>query len=119
MGNLHEWIERAATGIEVLAVAIMVFFIATGTAKWLFHSGRKIERSYERYRVVLGKALLLGLELLVAADIIRTVILESTLANIANLGALVLVRTFLGWTLSVEVEGRWPWQQSEAKGAQP
>ena len=119
MGNLHEWIERAATGIEVLAVAIMVFFIATGTAKWILGSGRELEKAYGRYRVLLGKALLLGLELLVAADIIRTVILDATLANVANLGALVLVRTFLGWTLSVEVEGRWPWQQSEAKGAQP
>ena len=116
MNNLHEWIETSATAIEVLAVAIMVVFIAVGTARWILHSGRKIEKSYERYRVVLGKALLVGLELLVAADIIRTVILDSTLRNIATLGALVLVRTFLGWTLSVEVEGHWPWQKPESKG---
>lgn len=119
MDNLHEWIETSAAAIEVLAVAIMVAFIAAGTAKWLFHSGRKIEQAYERYRVTLGKALLVGLELLVAADIIRTVVLDSTLRNVATLGALVLVRTFLGWTLTVEVEGRWPWQKSEPKGARP
>jgi uncharacterized membrane protein len=52
--------------------------------------------------------LLVGLELLVAADIIRTVALDPSLINVAILSALVLVRTFLGWTLTVEVEGRWP-----------
>ncbi|MCK7473752.1 MAG: DUF1622 domain-containing protein [Rhodopseudomonas palustris] len=53
------------------------------------------------------------MELLVAADIIRTVVLEATVQNIATLGLLVLVRTFLGWTLTVEVEGRWPWQRKQ------
>jgi uncharacterized membrane protein len=64
---------------------------------------------------MLGKAMLVGLELLVAADIIRTVALDSTLANIATLGALVVVRTFLGWTLTLEVEGRWPWQRGKVE----
>jgi len=58
----------------------------------------------------LGKALLLGLEILVAADIVRTVVLEPTLQSIAVLGLLVLIRTFLSWALVVEIEGRWPWQ---------
>jgi uncharacterized membrane protein len=70
----------------------------------------KNEKHYNRYRVILGRGLLIGLELLVAADIIRTVALELTLMNLTTLGVLVLVRTFLGWTLSVEVEGHWPWQ---------
>jgi uncharacterized membrane protein len=60
--------------------------------------------------VRLGKALLLGLEILVAADIVRTVALEATLESILTLGLLVLVRTFLSWSLTVEIEGRWPWQ---------
>jgi len=59
----------------------------------------------------LGKAMLIGLELLVAADIIRTVALDLTLLNIELLGALVVVRTFLGWSIVVELEGRWPWQE--------
>jgi hypothetical protein len=58
----------------------------------------------------LGKALLLGLELMVAADVIRTVTFEPTVANVAVLGSLVLVRTFLSWSMSVELEGQWPWQ---------
>jgi len=63
--------------------------------------------------VRLGKALLLGLEILVAADIVRTVALEATLVSILALGLLVLVRTFLSWSLTVEIEGRWPWQREQ------
>ena len=62
-----------------------------------------------RYKTQLGKALLLGLELLVAADIIQTVTLERTMQNVLMLAVLVLVRTFLSWSLIVEMEGHWPW----------
>jgi len=113
MVQVREWIELAAQGIEAMAVAIMIGFIIIGTTRWLFHSLKNIGGTYERYRVVLGKTLLVGLELLVAADIIRTVALDLTLMNIALLGLLVVVRTFLGWTLTVEVEGHWPWQKGK------
>jgi uncharacterized membrane protein len=112
MGNFRDWIELAARFIEALAVAIMLGFIVVGTAKWLFFSSGRFEKTYEHYRAGLGKALLVGLELLIAADIIRTVALNATLLNIATLGALVLVRTFLGWTLTLEIEGRWPWKKA-------
>ena len=95
MGHLREWVEWAATFIEALAVVIMVGLILVGTAKWLF-SGSHITEGYEHYRLILGKSLLVGLELLVAADIISTVALEQTLPAIGALGLLVLVRTFLG-----------------------
>ena len=118
MENFRGWIELAANLIEALAVALMVGFILIGTVKWLFfsisHGG--VAEEYARYRVILGKALLVGLELLVAADIIRTVILDTTLLNIVTLAAFVLVRTFLGWTLTVETEGRWPWQNAKHAG---
>jgi uncharacterized membrane protein len=68
------------------------------------------EEQYKELKIRLGKALLLGLEILVAADIIRTVALEATLQSVAILGLLVLIRTFLSWALAVEMEGRWPWQ---------
>jgi uncharacterized membrane protein len=113
MEQFREWIELAAQSIEILAVVIMALFILIGTSRWVFHSTKKIEGAYERYRQVLGKTLLVGLELLVAADIIRTVALDLTMLNIALLGGLVVVRTFLGWTLTVEVEGRWPWQKEK------
>jgi uncharacterized membrane protein len=111
MEMAREWIEYAARGIEILAVLIMVLFITVATIRWILSSAKKIRGGYERYRIVIGKTLLVGLELLVAADIIRTIALDLTLLNIALLAALVVVRTFLGWTLTVEVEGRWPWQK--------
>jgi uncharacterized membrane protein len=111
MIQIREWMELASVGVEVLAVAIMLCFIIFGTALWLIRSIKNIGESYKRYRVVLGKTMLVGLELLVAADIIRTVAVDLTLLNIELLGAIVVVRTFLGWSLTVEIEGRWPWQK--------
>ena len=73
MAAVKEWIEWTAQGIEILAVAVMVVFILSGTVRWLAHSRRGILEGYGHYRSILGKALLVGLELLVAADIIRTV----------------------------------------------
>lgn len=111
MANLRGWMELASQGIEALAVGIMICFILVGTTRWLARSAQNIEGAYERYRIVLGKTLQVGLELLVAADIIRTVAVELTMQNIGLLGGLVVVRTVIGWTLAVEVEGRWPWQR--------
>ena len=116
MENVRTWIEFSAAAIEVLAVAIMVGFIAVVTVRWLIHIHQMGEAAYGCYRIAVGKSLLVGLELLVAADIIRTVALDPSLMNVAVLSALVLVRTFLGWTLTVEVEGRWPWQNVPAAG---
>ena len=101
-----------AIAIEVVAVAIIGIAVLYGTI--LFIARRSSEAGYEQYKHTLGKGLLLGLEILVAADIIRTVALEPTIQNIFGLGLLVLVRTFLSWSLVVEIDGRWPWQR-EAK----
>ena len=113
MEQIREWIEFAAMGVETLAVAIMMCFIIVSTTRSLFQFAKKAEGVYERYRVMLGRALLIGLELLVAADIIRTVALDTTPMSIALLGGLVVIRTALGWTLTVEVEGHWPWQKEK------
>ena len=107
---MSEAIELSGQGIEVLAVAIIVVAIVHGTARFLFHVQRRVDDAYERYKVRLGKALLLGLEFLVAADIVRTVALEPTLHNVGILGLLVIVRTLLSWSIVVEIEGRWPWR---------
>lgn len=111
MEQIRAWIELAALGVEVLAVGIMAGMIALGTIRWVVRSTKHVERAYERYRLVLGKTLLIGLELLVAADIIRTVSLEATTLSLGLLGGLVIIRTFLGWSIIVELEGRWPWQK--------
>jgi hypothetical protein len=69
----------------------------------------------------IGRSLLLGLEVLVAADIVKTIALELTLTSLGVLAGLVLVRTFLSWTLVLEIEGRWPWQREapHANGPMP
>ena len=110
--GLPEWVELTATGIELLSVAIIVAVIAIATVHYLVRviSGRTEETTYKEYRHRVARALLLGLELLVAADVIRTVALEPTLQNVLILGLLVLVRTVLSWSLVVEIEERWPWQ---------
>jgi uncharacterized membrane protein len=68
---------------------------------------------YRELKARLGRTLLLGLEILVAADIVRTVALEATLESVVVLALLVLIRTFLSWALEVEIEGRWPWQRKQ------
>ena len=110
--RILEWIEYAALAIEILAVVIIVGAIFYAIGHYLFQGAFRAEYEalYKQLKVRLGRALLLGLEILVAADIIRTVALETTLQSVAVLGLLVLVRTFLSWALVVEIEGRWPWQ---------
>ncbi len=111
--TIHQLIEWAALGIEILAAAVIlatvvIIAVTRGTVRFLF----KLEHvgAYDSYKHQLGKGLLLGLELLVAADVVRTVAFEATLQNVAVLGLLVVVRTFLSWSMLVEMEGRWPWQ---------
>jgi uncharacterized membrane protein len=71
---------------------------------------KTFEEAYAQYKGELGRSLLLGLEILIAADVIRTVALEPTLTSVAILGVLIVIRTFLSWSLILEMEGRWPWQ---------
>jgi uncharacterized membrane protein len=111
--TFHLVIEWASLGIEVLAVAVIVggvilLAVQRGTIRYVL----KLQEpgAYESYKHQLGKVLLLGMELLVAADVVRTVALEPTLRNVEVLGLLVLVRTFLSWAMAVEVHGHWPWQ---------
>jgi uncharacterized membrane protein len=116
-GEVHRWIERSATGIEILAVGIISMVVILGTAVYVARvlSVRANGESYTNYRHLIGRALLLGLEILVAADVIRTVALEPTLPNIVILGLLVVIRTFLNWSLVLEIEGRWPWKASQKR----
>jgi uncharacterized membrane protein len=116
------WVELAATGIELLAVAIIVAVIVVGTVLYLVQifARHADSNTYKNYRQQVARALLLGLEILVAADVIRTVALTPSLQNVLVLGLLVLIRTFLGWSLVVEIEERWPWQSGRGgkEGAQ-
>jgi uncharacterized membrane protein len=110
---IRHLIEWSALGIEVLAVAVIVgavivVTLTRGTARYVFHLG--MPGAYESYKHQLGKGVLLGLDLLVAADVVKTVALEPTLDHVAVLGLLVFIRTFLSWSIAVEIEGRLPWR---------
>jgi uncharacterized membrane protein len=110
---IRHLIEWSALGIEVLAVAVIVvavivLAITQGTVRYVFHPGAP--GTYESYRHQFGRAVLLALDLLVAADVVKTVALEPTLDHVAVLGLLVVIRTFLSWSLAVEIEGRLPWR---------
>ena len=107
-GDVSHWIRFVGVAIDVFGVVIIVIGLAWATFAFL-RRGRWSAR-YENYRVQVGRSLLLGLEVLVAADIVKTVALEPTFTSLGVLAGLVLVRTFLSWTLALEIEGRWPWQ---------
>jgi len=118
VGIVRLVIEWAALAIEILGATVIVtgvlrVAITRGTVRFLFQLDKP--GAYESYKHQMGRSLLLGLEFLVAGDVVRTVALEPTLINVAVLGMLVLIRTFLGWSLTVEIEGRWPWQARTEK----
>ena len=111
-------IEYVARALEIIGVAVIALAFVHAIVRAGMHFGQKREDAYERLKVYIGKALLLGLEFLVAADIIRTVIIEPTTGGILSLGLLVVVRIVLGWSIAVEIEGCWPWRvRDEGRGA--
>jgi uncharacterized membrane protein len=114
MDTARRLIEVGATTIEAMAVALIVVAFLGATVRFLVHTRQQAGNRYERYKLSLGRALSLGLEFLVAADVIRTVVLAPTFTNIGILAAVILTRTFLSWSLAVEMEGRWPWQPPPA-----
>jgi uncharacterized membrane protein len=107
--------DRVADLIEVAAVIVIavgvIAAILGGIITRIQEDGRS---AFAKFRRLMARGLLIGLDLLIAADIIKTVTLEPTLENIAALGLLILIRTLLRWTLLVETVGRWPWQQDNA-----
>jgi uncharacterized membrane protein len=108
-----QWVGRGADAIEAVAVVLIVGYILVATLDWLVRSLLRRQFTLEHYgsfRAALGRAILLGLEILIAADVVRTAALGPTLKNFEALGVLVVVRTFLSWSIVVEIEGRWPWQ---------
>lgn len=112
--NFVEAISVAGYAIE--AVGVLVVVIGSSVSSFVFLSNfRKLAPglAYTTYRRQLGRSIILGLEFLIAGDIVRTVVVADTLENVAILGLIILIRSFLSITLHLEVEGRWPWQPAE------
>src|SRR5260370_27348237 len=119
MTYFRDVMEIIGTAIDAMGVLMVVAGALLATGRFLLRWGRP-EDPFRRYRQELGRAILLGLEFLVAGDIIRTVVVAPTLENVLVLGLIVLIRTFLSTALQLELEGRWPWQPHESKPpAQP
>ena len=104
-------VEVVGKGIDAAGVVVIVLGGLAATAMAGTRLVARDVNTYRRYRQQLGRSILLGLELLVAADIIRTVAVRPTLTSVAVLAGIVLIRTFLSFSLEVEIDGRWPWSR--------
>jgi len=108
-------VDAVSKAIDGAGVVVVVIGLLVATAGFVVALRPTSTRAlaYRGYRQAVGKAILLGLEFLVAADIIRTVAVEPTFTSVGVLAIIVVVRTFLSFTLDVELEGRWPWQSHQ------
>ena len=104
----------AGRAMEAVGIAVMVLGALLATTAFARDARRGPDQAYRRYREQLGRAILLGLEFLVAADIIGTVAIEPSFENLGALALIVLIRTFLSFSLELEITGKWPWQQGRA-----
>ena len=112
--NTRQWAEIVGAGIDLAGFVALVVgsLLAFMVSAKTLRVSRDASAAYRGLRRGLGKAILLGLELLVAADIIRSVAVAPSFTSIGVLGLIVIIRTFLSWSLELEVNGRWPWQSS-------
>jgi uncharacterized membrane protein len=115
--GFDQLIKWVAVGIEGIAIGIIVIGALTTTIIFLVEIIREgaLEECYRKFRSDFGKAVLLGLEFLIASDIVGTVAIGPTYRDLGILGLLVVIRTFLSFSLELEITGRWPWQ-NDANG---
>ena len=111
MDTFQSTVEKVGMAVDAVGVLVIVGGILIASVRTLFFAAPPHLDRYTAYRQNLGRAILLGLELLVAGDIIRTVAVAPTLQNLTVLALIVVIRTFLSFSLELEVTGRWPWQQ--------
>ena len=115
MEDIKLYIDYVARFIEATGIVAIVVGMVLALIKFLFTLQGFKPRSYRRLRQDLGKSILLGLEILVAGDIIATVVTEPTMERVLTLGVIVLIRTFLSMSIEVEIEGRFPWQNKNRR----
>jgi uncharacterized membrane protein len=110
----HRFVDQLARLLELVGVGIILFGVLVATALFLRQgfADRDWRNVYDRYRSNLGRGILLGLELLVGADIISTITAPLTFQSVGLLAAIVVIRTFLSFSLETEIEGCWPWDRS-------
>jgi uncharacterized membrane protein len=118
--QVHAFVGQIAKALELIGVAIIVGGIVLATLKFVRDGTRAADwvSAYADYRSDIGRGILLGLELLVGADIISTITSPLTFESVGLLAAIVLIRTFLSFSLETEIEGCWPWQRAAKDAAQ-
>jgi len=114
-----EVIETVGKAIDALGVIVIAVGALISGAAVIPRLQRKTGDAYRHFRSQLGRSILLGLEFLVAADIIRTVAVSPDARSVAVLGGIVLIRTFLSFSLELEITGYWPWQKGREQQATP
>ena len=113
--DLAAWKEPITRTVEFVGVFLILGGATAATVRFLIQWWtRSLEIAYTEYRQHLGRAILLGLEFLVAGDIINTVAVNPTFASVGVLAGIVAIRTFLSFSLEVEIDGRWPWRRAAA-----
>ncbi|MEX2598962.1 MAG: DUF1622 domain-containing protein [Dehalococcoidia bacterium] len=119
--DIATFFEGSAVAVEVAGVSVIAAGFLFVTVLTAFHMRRYATpgTAFNTYRLRLVRVLLLGIEFLVAADVIRTVTVDRTLSSLGVLGALVLIRMFLSTSLELELEGRFPWQRRSEDRGQP
>src|SRR5215213_8818309 len=112
--GFEQTMDAIARSVEIIGIVTLVLGLAAALVRagLVLTRGQGGEEAYRIVRTVFGRSILLGLEFLVAADIIRTVAVQPSLQNVAVLGLIVLIRTFLSFSLEVEIDGRWPWRRT-------
>src|SRR6187200_3480812 len=118
MENFRRLMEIVGTAVDGVGVFIVAAGAIVATARLLVRRAHETGNYYSLYRQDVGRAILLGLEFLIAGDIIRTVVVAPTLQNVVVLGMIVLIRTFLSLSLQLEIEGKLPWQRDMARQPQ-
>jgi uncharacterized membrane protein len=109
--QILELLEHAGAAITLVAVVVIVVGFTLVVARYASDFRRVApKQNFSQFKVGLGRPLLLGLEILVLSDVIETITTTPTFGSLTALGILVLIRTAVSWTLTVEVEGHWPWQ---------
>jgi uncharacterized membrane protein len=114
-----ELMDQISRGFELIGVGVLVlgFLIAVVRSGMQYLRTQDASSSYRTVRSFFGRSILLGLEILVAADLIRTVAVDPTMENVAVLGLIVIIRTVLSFSLEIEIDGRLPWRKAEASAA--
>lgn len=115
MEQAHAYVDLIARALELVGVAIIIFGVVASSISYVAEGARTRDwrTSYNTYRANLGRGILLGLELLVGADIMSTVTAPLTFVSVGLLAGVIFIRTFLSFSLETEIEGCWPWQRAQ------